>query len=886
MSLITLLSRDEIILVLQYVDFDSLVRLFATCDIRLQKIMSSTGAIHHLSIAANSLLPQAPIKYFLNHVKSPRHAEFAQDVIWPMQSLPLLTSIAPRSLTLHHGFLDESVHDILQDYETGSRPDLKAVAELVHPDGLVNFSLVAPSLESLTINGDVFRMPSIPSPGDKLLDRFVLTLPSTLTHLSLSTSSEDLQPSDWVPQLPQSLVSLFLCLDSHISLSALFDRLPRIETLRLKVSAALFADPTSSNAIHIPKSLIDLGLASQSVAELGGMDLALSSIKVISLETKQMEKIDWSSLPPGLESFVVRGPLKMKGGNPPRNLTALEWRCVELPSDFNQMLTHLRALKSLKLFPMGTVDEFWKCFKLDLPSSLKFLTAPLQLSELVSIVDHHPKCRIDNLLGLDLNAPDVIQMIRSDPLLLACTDPVFDLPRLDDAMTAKWKNTIRFQSTVLATPQESANSWPSTKIVLTRKCFRGIGHLNVTFPHAEEASLLHYSPLLSLPPNLTKLDLNDAPQRSLTWRFPPTLTHLSSNGPGIFHQPLDPKRSSGPAGLKFKHLHVPRWQLHWSYALENSLQPEMEVLSIGQIDDMPDWRIPIFFSKFSAETLRNTSVHKIRYIVSGRMVAKFDGLIQHYTNETMTSYSLLVLNTELKRILASAPTIPALSSGDYARDTVIPMRPEVETVHLHRTLRWCPEAPSPTMDEDTGEMISLPHPHVLQAEKLREFVLQNSLLDSFEFPAYCSPSLVRIGLDARFMDDFAFAAFPQALEVLSLRATDVAYDTSVDSELPFHLQALPTSLKKLTLQSRGQWRISSTEPETSESSSGSSYHLTLVRFCSITAESFACALDILSLANSKVEIRESDSKSALKTFLSKHTNITIASEYQKWTHLD
>ena len=89
MSLITLLSRDEIVLVLQYVDFDSLVRLFATFDIRLQKIMSSAGAIHHLSIAPNPSLPQAPVKYLLNHVKFPLHIEFATDVKWSPTSLYL-----------------------------------------------------------------------------------------------------------------------------------------------------------------------------------------------------------------------------------------------------------------------------------------------------------------------------------------------------------------------------------------------------------------------------------------------------------------------------------------------------------------------------------------------------------------------------------------------------------------------------------------------------------------------------------------------------------------------------------------------------------------------------------------------------------------------------
>ena len=497
MSFCTLLSRDSISSILQYVDFDSLVRLFATFDLRLQKTMSSAGALPHLSIAPNSSLPRAPIKYFLNHVNSPRHIEFAPDVKWSAMTLPLLAALAPRSLTLHNGFLHQSVHQMIQDHHVQTE-SLKTVVKFVHPDGLVNFSSLLPTLESLDIINDIYFMPSIWKEGLTLLGRFVSTLPNTLTHLSLHKAFQATDPSQWIPQLPQSLTSLRLTWSHPIALSTIFDRLPLIETLNLNAAHILNYSISTNEVLKIPSSLHELVLTTNGALPeivLGGTSLIHSNIKSFALVANYAtETIDLRSvLPPGLQSLTIGGRL-ISDGILPRSLTSPEERLDVQPSCFNSVLKKLSALKSLKIIAEGVLSPSWNSSKLDLPSGFQYLSAPLQLSQIIAILDQCPSCVIVSLIDLDLRSLGVVNAIQSNPALLACTESVFDGPRLNAAIEAMLKHRVTFRPIQGIHEERAINfSWPSTKVILAHDTFCHVPYLADLFPHANELSVSTYT---------------------------------------------------------------------------------------------------------------------------------------------------------------------------------------------------------------------------------------------------------------------------------------------------------------------------------------------------------------------------------------------------------
>ena len=864
--------------------------------------MSSAGALPRLYISPNPLLPRAPIKYFLNHVKSPRHIEFAPDVKWSAMTLPLLAALAPRSLTLHNGFLHQSVHQMLQDYQKFQTDSLKTVVEFVHPDGLVNFSSLLPTLESLDIK-EVRLLTSTEFYGIDL-ERFVSKFPKTLTHLSLDAGFYDAYPSQWIPQLPQSLTSLRLTLSDRIFLSVLFDRLPLIETLNL-YSRDIRNSASTNEVLQIPSSLQELALTTETLPEilLGGTSLIHSNIKSFALAGNYAsETIDLlPTLPHGLESLTVSG-LLFSDCFLPRSLTSLEWRLHQQPPCFNSMLKQLSALKSLKIIPEETLPwPTWKYSKLDLPSGLQYLYAPLQLSQIIAILDDCPSCVIVSSLRLHLIALDVLNVVQSNPDLLACTEPVFDGPQLIAALDARFKNRVTFRPIKAIQEEKKTNlCWPSVKVILmsdTHLCIPLIAlstpKMTSYFPHVTDLSISYSSPLLLLPPSLTSLDLHDTPLDRVGWSyFPRTLTHLASNSEHSLHDVHDAK----PVGMSFKHLNIPHWRLLWSEILADSLRSDMEVLKIGEITDIKDWQVSTFFSKFSTETLRNTFIRRLNYVETGLMTAQYDGIIKDYTIETMKSLARQLFDDALKTLLAvgvsiSASPMPDSSMLNWAL-LAIPTLSEVETIHLRGPKKWRPIAPkSPRICSNDRPFLpsqAFQPIFAFQSDKLKELILENSLLDRCEFPTSWPSSLVRIGLDARTVNDFRFITFPPSLEVLSLRSIKgLAFGV-----LPFSLEILPTSLKRLTIQSVVAWHPQPTQPLAAgihrfslPSNFVSPYNLTLVRFQGLLQDSLEYVFNALSLASATVEFKEDDFHLGVKKLALNHKNVVISTK-SRWTHLD
>ena len=844
--------------------------------------MSTAGALHHLTIRADSPLPRATIKYFLQHVRSLQHLEFAPDVKWSAQSLPLLATLAPRSLTLSRGFLNKSVHQMLKDYASTPHASLKQVVGFLNKDGFVNFSSLLPSLESLILKDEQAKIVCDIPISSESLEWFARTLPPTLTHLTLP-AARDVHPHRWITLLPKTLVSLTLDLN-EVYLSSIFDRLPQIEKLSLSAnwapSSTEIGATTLSVPINIPQSLSKLILLQRSAKLNCVLDGSLrrSNVRFCTLNSWYLNpnysQVDLSALlPPHLESLALRGEVDDIHGTLPPSLTSFEYMCPSLPIEFNQLLQPLTTLKSLKLIPEKIVSHFWPCFKLDLPRSLQFFSAPLQLSEVVSIRRSHPNCFVESVIGLDLSSPDLDEMIRSDPLLLAFTEPTFDFPRLNAAIVAKLYNRVRFRykEPLANRKSETRPLWTSSKrIIVTEDHFYPLTDLNSIFPCAEDASLSCYHSAV-LPSKLTKLDFNNTPLNNhQSLLFPSTLTYLASNA--LVLSETSDRHSEG--SFKLKYLNIPRWTLTWSDRLAASPEPDMEKLYIGTIEDIPDWRIIPFLAQFSSKTLRQkTFIKLMEYIPTGTVTEWLISLPKKYNFEIMVSFThqLLCAKLEALKFLRLRPSPDCTSTY-----LVIPTHPDIEVLHLLTRDIWQPLAPR-DWKTDAEELDQLNTPQalsILQSHNLKEFVLAFSHLDQLTFPTIWPSSLVRIGLDSLVLADFRFVSFPSSLEVLSLRTFEKS------PELGFSIHILPVSLKKLTIQSSGPWSQNAAQ----SAPSGSSYNLSLARFTGMADDALFYIFEALSLSNCKIEVREKD-RFVQRSNKAPH-NLVIAPTDQKWTHLD
>ena len=658
--------------------------------------------------------------------------------------------------------------------------------------------------------------------------------------------------------------------------------------------------PESTNGVlQIPSSLRELALTANTgqVPEiiLGGTSLIHSNVKSFALlGLSDRPTIDLLSIsPPGLESLTVGG-LLISDDQLPRSLTSLEWRLTKRSSCFDVTLKQLSALKSLKIIPKPSLSSNWKISKLDLPIGLHYLYAPLQLSQIIAILDDSPSCIIVSSLRLHFDALDVINAIQSNPDLLACTEPVFDGPQLIAALDSRFKNRVTFRP-IEGLQEENISdfSWPSTKVILTSDAHLCMPPRTYHFPNATDFSISYSSSLTDLPPNLTTLDLHDTPLDYVEWDcFPRTLTHLASNS---YQSLRNSSKYPGPVEMNFKHLDIPHWRLFWSETLAKSLHSDMEVFRIGEIIGIDDWHILALLSKFSPETLRNTSC-SLLYIQTGELIAQYDE-IKDYTIETMEILTPQLVDDALIPFLvagASISTSPMphsqLGPAVFKDYLVIPTHLEVETIHLLGIKKWSPVAPigPETINGPSFALHTTSQPSfAFQSDKLKDLVLENSLLDRCEFPTSWPSSLVRIGLDALTVNDFRFITFPPSLEVLSLRSIN----SPVIGVLPFSLEILPTSLKRLTIQSVVAWHPQPTQPLAAgihrfslPSNFVSPYNLTLARFQGLLQDSLEYVFNALSLASATVEFKENDFHLGVKKLALNHKNVVISKNH--WTHLD
>lgn len=291
------LPPDGLHPILHYLDLDSLVKLYVTFEKRLQRAMSLPSALPHLTISTTGKLPRAPVKYFLANIKSPRNLHFEKDVNWSAFTLPLLSALAPRHLTLNSGFLHSSTYQVGSDYLTGSHDESLATVvsnlRMIYDDDkdnyiaqnmvsernaliegrlhndklLLDIGAILPSLESLSIQCHLEQVTTYAPRisweltgeprglfSKKMALALLSSLPSSLTSLSFSTHNAIWADHLLTHTLPSSLRLLNLSTNGRdVALYPLFLQCPLLEHVTLDASSVFENIPSSSTDLSASK---------------------------------------------------------------------------------------------------------------------------------------------------------------------------------------------------------------------------------------------------------------------------------------------------------------------------------------------------------------------------------------------------------------------------------------------------------------------------------------------------------------------------------------------------------------------------------------------------------------------------------------------------------
>ena len=214
--------------ILSFLDLTSLVKLFATFDRKIQRLLSAPGAFTYLRILPIVTVPRAPLRYFLMSVNNVSHLEFANGVKWAAPTLSLLKTLNPCYLHLSPGFLHESVHALLMDLQSSPNDEhLRSLAKNMTDSLLPDFAQLTPRLESLllpTIGLIANTQRAFPLETLK-----TLSLPPSLT--SLESDFFDV-PID-LSSLPPTLRSLSLPPPQNLDFATLFRRFQVLQRLTL-----------------------------------------------------------------------------------------------------------------------------------------------------------------------------------------------------------------------------------------------------------------------------------------------------------------------------------------------------------------------------------------------------------------------------------------------------------------------------------------------------------------------------------------------------------------------------------------------------------------------------------------------------------------------------
>lgn len=300
------LPFDAVRLIAQWLDLDSLVRLHATMNLRIQNLLSHPGILSKLTITVSSTHP-GELCYFISALRDVDSLVLASTLVWDPNQLPrLLPTLNPRHLVMG---VFEVRAPMVDEHIIHSGLEPEGVARGFSGFCFPNLARLTPNLKTLhlaylyqitiTRARIVVSSDSIWSPDlNGLLNigytlNSVISLPPTLVSLRMHSSCAA-TPGDFIHSLPAGdLKWLTLDLESHHFAASSPFRFPLEHSLRIMPSLEILkifgsGVVTVSENFMVPQTLVDLELASPTIFPLQLLNhpsIKSSSLLYFSLRT-------------------------------------------------------------------------------------------------------------------------------------------------------------------------------------------------------------------------------------------------------------------------------------------------------------------------------------------------------------------------------------------------------------------------------------------------------------------------------------------------------------------------------------------------------------------------------------------------------------------------
>lgn len=303
------LPLDGIRPILSLLDLESLVKLYATFDRSIQRLVSSSGAFNALTIKLTTNIPRAPLRYFLTAVRNVSDLTFADGTKWSAMTLPILTTLNPTSLSIGAAMMHPSVINLLEDFaKTPDDAFLRELAQNFTWCTLPNFERLTPRLTTLTLRDTALKIVGRFSFAEETVKSrsllpAPLIVPDTLTSLNLDRVAQDTSFSN-LYNMPSTLRSLSLgfAVRAPIGISILFALFPHLETLILSGA--------SEFTLEHPETIVPARSESRILPLVRAEDFAfpatLNSLSLMNLATMPFNVLNSPALKASsISDFVI-----------------------------------------------------------------------------------------------------------------------------------------------------------------------------------------------------------------------------------------------------------------------------------------------------------------------------------------------------------------------------------------------------------------------------------------------------------------------------------------------------------------------------------------------------------------------------------------------------
>lgn len=310
------LSSDVLRSTLSLVDFESLVRLYATLNKSMQTKLATPGLISQVSLAPSKKISPSLIRLFAGSLRDVEMVFFFLSQKSSLRFISLLPTLNPRVLSTVFFPVDSgALHAVFDEARGHNSEEMSQTAQLLSPNGFPNLLRLTPRLETATFDNKFYDYLDLftSSYANKMEQDgrwHEYELPPTLNSLTLSLTAPF--HSRMVESFPKALTLLSLFGVESAEISPIFENLPVLETLKVNYMRSL----TLKEGVALPKSLHTLAITSNSSAPvrlLKHPSLSLSSLlefKLTSAASSDCSKthaVDLAEcMPPTLQTLFIR----------------------------------------------------------------------------------------------------------------------------------------------------------------------------------------------------------------------------------------------------------------------------------------------------------------------------------------------------------------------------------------------------------------------------------------------------------------------------------------------------------------------------------------------------------------------------------------------------